>query len=80
MAVEQGAKLGDTTSPKSDSMPADPGANAIMQPETTTATQPMDRTTATPPAASEAPQPAVSKDYPVCTRKVKDNCRNPGGK
>ena len=31
-------------------------------------------------AATAAPAEAMNKTYPVCTRKVQDSCRNPGGK
>ena len=31
-------------------------------------------------ALSAPPADAMNKTYPVCSRKVQDNCRNPGGK
>jgi hypothetical protein len=30
-------------------------------------------------ALTPPPATAMNKDYPVCTRKLQDNCRNPGG-
>lgn len=80
MPAEQGVMPGNAQPSDPSVMPSDPGANAIMQPETTPATQPMDQNAATPPATSQAPEPAAPKDYPTCTRKLKDNCRNPDGK
>lgn len=31
-------------------------------------------------ALSAPPADAMNKDYPVCSRKIQDSCRNPGGK
>ena len=45
-------------------MPADPGYNAGPYKG----------------AMTEPPAAAMNKTYPVCTRKIQDACRNPGGK
>jgi hypothetical protein len=82
MSREQGAMPGDTTAPPG-AMPTDPGANASPGTETAPASQPADQgAAAVPPAISEASgnPPSAPKDYPTCSRKIKDSCKNPGGK
>ena len=82
MAGEQGAMPGDTTA-SPGTMPTDPGGNASPGTETAPASPPADQSAATPPPArTEAPgnPPGAPKDYPTCTRKIKDSCKNPGGK
>ena len=50
--------------PVPPAMPADPGYNAGPYKG----------------ALTPAPTEAMNKDYPVCTKKVQDSCRNPGSK
>lgn len=66
----------DGTAPMTPDAPAaDPYTSAPAPTAAPNTTGPI---TFAPPATN--PPPAAQQDYPVCSKTVKDGCRNPGGK